>query len=389
MAGPTVLGELREDRLLAGYVFYGEETFLADEFIAELERTLAASSEGDFHLTRFELGETKWAEIIDTARTAPFLFEPWRAIVVRFPERRANADRAGGRAGAAAGEEGRAPKLLTEQDQALIRGHFEDPPSRTVLVVVLAGRYKKSDGPVRFFSSLPKSAVAVTEIKPLKDDALARRADEKARALGKSLTAGANARLRELVGPDLRLLMNEIEKLAVYVGDKKGIEADDVDQATAWQRSFESYELDDALAAADLEKAVTVLGVLLAEGERPESIVARLAGHLRTVLTAQARLRERTKGREEIFQEAVPHIPKTFGDLYKRKFQAFFAAVDELSPAHLNALLVMLRRADKRLKTTDVNPQPLLEAFLWEYCAARKRKTLIGGGEPSGERPDG
>ena len=389
MAGPTVLGEVREDKLLAGYVFFGEETYLADEFVAELERTLAASSAGEFHLTRFELGETKWAEIIDTARTAPFLFEPWRAIVVRFPERRTNADRGGGRAGAAGWEEGRAPKLLTDQDQALIRGYFEDPASRTVLVVVLPGRLRKSEAPVRFFSSLPKSAVAVTEVKPLRDDALARRADEKARSLGKSLTAGANARLREIVGPDLRLLMNEIEKLAVFVGDKKGIEADDVDQATAWQRSFESYELDDALMAADLEKAVTVLGVLLAEGERPEIIVARLAGHLRTVLTAQARLRERSKGREEIFQECVPYIQKTFGDLYKRKFQAFFAAVDGLSPAHLDALLVMLRRADKRLKTTDAQPQPLLEAFLWEYCAARKRKTLIAGGEPSGERPDG
>lgn len=379
MAGPTVLGEVREDKLLAGYVFFGEETYLADEFVAELARALAASSDGELHLTRFELGETKWAEIIDTARTAPFLFEPWRAIVVRFPERRP---------GAAGGEEGRAPKLLTDQDQALIRGHFEDPPSRTVLVVVLPGRLKKSEARVRFFSSLPKSAVAVTEVKPLRDDALARRADEKARSLGKSLTAGANTRLREIVGPDLRLLMNEIEKLAVFVSDKKGIEADDVDQATAWQRSFESYELDDALMAADLEKAVTVLGVLLAEGERPESVVARLAGHLRTVLTAQARLRERTKSREEIFREAFPYVQKTYG-FYKDKHNAFFAAVDGLSPAHLDALLVTLRRADKRLKTTDAQPQPLLEAFLWEYCAARKRKTLIAGGKPSGERPDG
>ncbi len=388
MAGPTVLGELREGKLLPGYVFFGEETYLADEFVAELARTLAASSEGDFHLTRFELGESKWAEIIDTARTAPFLFEPWRAIVVRFPERRTNADRGGGRAGAASGEEGRAPKLLADQDQDLIRGHFEDPPSRTVLVVVLPGRLKKSDGQVRFFSALPKSAVAVTEVKPLKGEALARRIDEKARSLGKTLTAEANARLREIVGPDLRLLMNEIEKLAVFVGDKKGIEADDVDQATAWQRSFESFELDDALAAADLGKAVTVLGVLLAEGERPESIVARLAGHLRTVLTAQARLRERTKSREEIFREAFPYVQKAYW-FYKDKYNAFFAAVDGLSPAHLGALLVRLRQADKRLKTTDAKPQPLLEAFLWEYCAARKRKTLIAGGEPSGERPDG
>lgn len=376
MAGPTVLGEVREDNLLAGYVFFGEETYLADEFVNELAKTLAASAAGEFHLTRFELGEAKWAEIIDTARTVPFLFEPWRALVVRFPERKANADRGWGRKGEAGKDEARGPRFLAALDQALLRDYFAAPPSRTVLVIVLPGRLKKSDGAVRFFSSLPKSAVTVTEIKPLKDDALMRRAAEKARSLGKTLTDSANARLCEIVGSDLRRLMNEIEKLAIFVGERKGIEADDVDQATAWQRSFESYELDDALMAADLEKGAAVLNVLLAEGERPEQIVARLAGHLRTVLSAQTRLRERSKSREEIFRETYPYIQKTYG-FYKEKYEAFFGVVDGLSPSHLNSLLGKLRRADMRLKTTDAKPQPLFEAFLWEYCAARKRKTLI------------
>lgn len=387
MAGPTVLGEVREDNLLPGYVFFGEETYLADEFIAELEKTLAASSGGDLHLTRFELGESKWAEIIDTARTAPFLFEPWRAIVVRFPERGANSEKGWAGKGGADADATRAPKHLTDQDQSILRDYFADPPSRTVIVVVMAGRLKKSAAPVRFFSSLPKSAVSVTEVKPLAPAALMRRAAEKARSLGKTLTEGAATRLYEIVGPDLRLLMNEIEKLAVFVGERKGIETEDVDQATAWQRSFESYELDDALLAAGFGKGAAVLSTLLAEGERPEQILSRLAAHLRTVLSAQTRLRERSKTRDEVFRETYPYIQKSFG-FYKEKYDAFFAAVDGLEPSLLDSLLEKLRRADIRIKTTDAKPQPLLEAFLWEYCAARKRKAAISGERTSGARPD-
>ena len=81
------------------------------------------------------------------------------------------------------------------------------------------------------------------------------RVDAKARSMGKTITEGARQRLFELLGQDLRLMMNEVDKLAVFVGDKKGIEADDVDQATAGQRSFQTYELDDALAAADFARA--------------------------------------------------------------------------------------------------------------------------------------
>ncbi|MBE3131195.1 MAG: hypothetical protein IMZ54_10850, partial [Acidobacteria bacterium] len=110
MAGPSRAGGLREDSLLAGYMFFGEETFLAEEFIEELKRTLASSADDEFRLTRMDLDETKWREVIDTARTAPFLFASWRAIVVRIPERRAGSDRGQDKKGDADGEEGKGAK---------------------------------------------------------------------------------------------------------------------------------------------------------------------------------------------------------------------------------------------------------------------------------------
>jgi DNA polymerase III delta subunit len=376
MAGPPRAGGLREGSLLAGYLFYGEEEFLAEEFIAELQGVLAASAGDEFRLTRMDLDDTKWREVIDTARTAPFLFESWRAIVVRIPERRAGSDRGRDRKGDADGEEGKAAKFLSVLDQKILREYFASPPSRTVLVVLRAGRVRKDDAVVRFFQSLPKGVQAVVEMKPLAAAALMKRAEDKANALGKTLTEGAKRRLFEILGQDLRLTLNEVEKLAVYVGDKKGIEEEDVDQATAWQRSFKAYELDDALAAADFAKQAAVLSDLLAEGERPEQIVGRLAGFFRNVLAAQTWLREKGRTREEIFQTFFPQIQKGWS-MYADKSRQFFGVVDGLSPADLSAILGKLRKVDVLLKTTEAVPKRALEIFLREYCLARTKKTVI------------
>ncbi|NTV82045.1 MAG: hypothetical protein HGA24_11565, partial [Candidatus Aminicenantes bacterium] len=92
MAG-SAAGGLREETLLAGYLFYGEEDYISEEFVEGLKRVLADPSGEEVRLTRMDLDETRWREVVDAARTAPFLFEPWRAIVVRVPEKKSSADR--------------------------------------------------------------------------------------------------------------------------------------------------------------------------------------------------------------------------------------------------------------------------------------------------------
>jgi DNA polymerase III delta subunit len=379
MAGPSG-GRLREETLLPGYFYFGEEDFLAEESIEELQALLAASSGGEFHLTRMDLDEAKWRDIVDTARTAPFLFEPWRAIVVRIPERKAGPDRGADKKAGADGEDSKGTRYLSGLDQKILREYFSDPPSRTVIVVIRAGHVRRDDAVVRFFQSLPKTAISVLEMKRLSPLALMRRADEKARSLGKTLTEGAKKRLFDLLGQDLRLMMNEVAKLTVFVGDKKGIEEGDVDQATAGQRSFQPYDLDDALAAADFAKGAAILNELFGEGERSEVIVGRLTAFFRNVLAAQTWLREKSRTKDEIFQTFFPYISKGWGDLYRGKYENFFGVVEGLTPAELDALLTKLRQLDRTIKTTsskDVGEKILFEAFLREFWLARKKRTII------------
>jgi DNA polymerase-3 subunit delta len=372
--------DLREDDLLPCYVFFGEETFLADQFVDQIRGLLSAASGEDLHLDRYDLEDSGWPEIIDTARTVPFLFHPWRILVVRVPERRPGANDRGWKKGSAAEDEGKGVKFLSQSDRKAVADFLAEPTPRTVIVVILSGKVRKNDAIVRFFSGLPRSAVAVKEVKPFSREAVKRWADGKAQELGKSLSDAANARLYDVVGSDLRLLANELEKLAVYVGEKKRIEEGDVDEATAWVRSYKSYELDDALTGADFEKGIAVLNNLFAEGEKPEMILARMSVFFRNILTAQVWLREKSRGREEIFQTFFPYIQKTHIDLYRTKSKVFFEAVEALTPAELNTVLRALRQSDLKIKTTEADEKTVFEIFLMEYCLMRKRKAPTSRG---------
>jgi DNA polymerase-3 subunit delta len=383
----AVLGaDLRGDKLLPGYFFFGEETYLSDRAVTEIAASITGPEGEAAMAERYYLEDTPWAEILDSARTVPFLFQDRKLIVVTVPERKAGASaaRAARKKDEDEGDdEEKGVRFLTASDQALLKAYFADPPQRTTLVVVRGGRFKKTDTVVKFFSSLARTAVLVKELKPLGAGDFAEWADRAAGALGKVFAPDARNRLYEIVGSDLRLLANEIEKLAAYTGDRKRIDAADVDEVTAWSRSFESYELDDALGRADFSKLVVILGSLLEEGESPELIIGRLASYFRGVLLAQTMLKEKTASRQDIFYAAFPQLSWARGQLYDNKSVGFWSTVDGLSPADLNAVLRRLQRADIAVKSTDAAPRTVLEAFLDEYCLIRrKRKTELTSRAP-------
>ncbi len=353
--------EIQEDSLAPGYFFFGEESYLAERFVRELQSLLIPPDAEDFRIDIFHLDETKWADILDTARTMPFLFSPWRILTVRIPEAKPSADRA------AEKEE----KLVSPVEQKLLKAYFAAPSSRTVMTVILPGPVKRNHPVVRLFSSLP--GVVAKEVKPLRDAQAKAWLEEKARSLGKALAPQAGWRILEIVGTDLRRMDNEIEKLAVYVDERKTIDVADVNQVTAWDRDFNEFELDNGLESADFQRCLAVLDNLIKMGEKPERILSRIVGFFRKILVAKAYLAEKSRTKQEIFKEFFPYISENFRSLYQEKYTAFFAMVEGLSRSDLGRILDELATVDLWIKTTEVLPQTAFEGFLFEYCRIRKK----------------
>ncbi len=346
-----------EKTLRPCYFFYGEEPFLAEEFVGELRQTLFSFGDQEQNMEKFDLSEQSWMEVLDLARTIPFLFSSWRIIVVNIPT-------------------GRGDKL-TSIEGKIIKDYFSSPSSHTVLVVIYPGKLKRGAPLFRLFSSLPSSLVWVKELKILKDRALFEWMERKLLHLEKVANKDAMARLAELTGNNLARISHEFEKVAAYVGDKKIIELDDVNSVSGWVKSFYEWEIVDNLEKADYEKGLLVLDNLFKEGVRPEYVLGITAKFFRDIFLAKLWLKEKEKDRKDIFRELRPHIQERFGNFYSTKFREFFALVDKISMRTLTLLLAKLEEIDLKIKTSDLSAQTLLEGFLFHYCQLRKNPRTI------------
>jgi len=344
--------EIKEEDILSCYFFYGEETFLADQFLQELKEALVSPDIQEYNVERFSLEESSWAEIIDSARTIPVFFSPGQIISVEIPEgKREN---------------------LSPHEEGILKDYFSSPPAKTVLVIVHPGKIKKNLSLFKFFSSLLPSLVCLKELRPLRDKSLYAWMDRKLSSEGKSATLEAKRRLVEIKGSNLRSLNNELEKLMVFVDEKKVIELDDVNQISGWAKTFYEWELSNSLEKADFKQSLMVLNNLFKEGVRPEFILGIIANFFRDIFLAKLWLKERVKDRKAIFHELRPHIQEKFGGFYRTKFTEFFSLVESIPQKLLNHILEELKGIDFSLKTSSVSCQTLLESFLFNFCSLRK-----------------
>jgi DNA polymerase III subunit delta len=357
-------GDIKEDRLAGCYVFFGEEDYLAEEFIRKLRKALISPDAQTFGLERFDLSQIRWPEIIDTARTAPFFFSPWRIVVVRTVEEN--------REGKEARESKENSRKLTGLDEKILRDYLRSPASKTVLVVVIIGRVKKAHPLVKFFASLKLESVVLTEVKRLREQELFAWMARRLAALGKSASRDALARLEEVCGSDLRRIDHELEKIATFVADRRTIEIEDVLQVCDWTKSFLEWDLTDALRGGDQRRSLLTLNRAFQEGERPENVIRVLANFFRDLLLAKLWLKEGHE-RKKIFAFLKPQIKESFVKLYTEEFRALFSLLDKLPLEEMLWAVRELERIDLAVKSQDVSVQPLIERFVVEYCRRQIR----------------
>src|SRR5439155_1059749 len=85
----------------------------------------------------------------------------------------------------------------------------------------------------------------------------------------KQLTQAAAGLLVDLIGPEMGLLDQELLKLALYVGERKRIDEEDVDKLVGRSRAENIWKIFDAIGAANVGEALTILDRLLDHGEDP------------------------------------------------------------------------------------------------------------------------
>lgn len=346
--------EIEEKDILPCYFFYGEETYLAELFLKELAEVLSSSPEKSFSLEKFDLSKERIIDIIDVARTVPFFSFSRQIVVMEIEEK--------------------AKDSFSSQEEEILRDYLLSPSNRTILVVIFSGEKIKAGHKIcRFFASFPPRLVLARELKPLKNGAQEKWIESKLCHLEKKASPEAKKRLVEIIGNDLRRLDSELEKLAAFVGSRRNIEREDVDQVCEWVSTFKEWDLADSLEKENYEKALLVLHSLFSEGEKPENIIRVLTNFFRDVLAAKAWLEEKEMDRREIFKRLRPYISERYG-FYEARFSDFFSFVERHSISDFQRVLSGLHKIDLKIKTSsDINPQTLMEGFLYSMQNEHRR----------------
>jgi DNA polymerase-3 subunit delta len=317
------------------YVVFGDDAFLRREALREVRRAAlgAEDAEAEMAVARFAGESATLADVLDELRTLPFFSEK-RLVVV----------------------DGADPFVTAHRKE--LEAYVEHPAGRGVLVLGV----KTWPSNTKLAKLVDKVGLAVECKGPNERQLapwLAHLAKSRYRA---DLDAGAAELLLELVGPEVGLLVAEVEKLAVYVGSKGKIRRDDVARMVGAGRIETVWRVLEAATTGRGDLALEHLDGLLAAGEHPVGLLAAMSASLLKVYHA-GRLRLRRVDLKEACVAAG--LPPFAVELTRRQHA-------HLGPSRVDRLPALLLRADLDLKGgSTLPPRTVLERLLIDLAAPR------------------
>jgi DNA polymerase-3 subunit delta len=238
------------------YVLHGDEAFLKRQALLAL-RTRALGPDADDSVVSAHPGDkAQFAAVWDELETAP-LFAARRLVVVE------NAD------------------PFVTRFRALLEKKIGGLPATGVLVLDV----KTWPANTRLAKMVPNAATIVCKA-PSSYKMASWCADWSSSQYQKQLPVGAAQLLVELAGTDMGQLDQELQKLAIYVGDKPKIETADVDRLVGQSRAENTWKIFDALAEGRAAEALRMLDRLFDQGEEPMRILGMFGMQLRRLAQA-------------------------------------------------------------------------------------------------------
>ncbi|MDD5677146.1 MAG: DNA polymerase III subunit delta [Kiritimatiellae bacterium] len=135
------------------------------------------------------------------------------------------------------------------------------------------------------------------------------------------------------VGTDTRQIMQEITKLATYLGDRREVRAGDIEEVTSSSRELFAWDLEDAVGKRDLRRSLAVLRQLLFQREEPIRMISGLETRFRHLLILREALDNRWIAAQPMghdnFKLTFAHLPESLADQFKQAL-----ASDKGTPLH-------------------------------------------------------
>jgi len=259
------VSEIQARRLRPAYIFVGDEVFFRKRCREAIVEHLVSPDLRDFSLFEFDLGEIDLTEVLDRART-PSLMAPFQVFFVR-------------------GVKTLFGRGSNESKLAAIEEYCNSPNPDAVLIFV-ADHISIPADPRRMeltdkerYERIRETMgqyCAVVELARVEEGDAVRWIGEYCATREMKIDTDAARELVDALGGDMMMVSNELEKLILYVGEKKRVTLGDVETMVLAAKQRSLYELTDAISARDRVRALQMLDAILTTGEGDEAAIGHL-----------------------------------------------------------------------------------------------------------------
>src|ERR1700674_1065239 len=326
-------------RLCPGVItlIHGGESYLVDRATRDLVQPRRSGLTLEFNYEDIQADALNADAFAEKAGTLPFI-DPLRVLVLRdWGLLTGKKDKGAGAERAAAYLEG-----IPDTTQLVIVVHVLVAPGNALYKTIAAMEKDRRARILRF--EPPRRSDRAGWVRKL--------AEER----GLTITPGAVRVLLERSQPDLRLLDQEIAKLAMYASPSTRIDDEAVRALVSDTREEEIFALTDSLASGRPGEVAGVLQSLLDAGREPTWLLYTLVSHWRRLLQARA-VRDRGGSLSDL-QATLSDHPLVVEKAYRQ-------AID-YSAADLDRRFHGLLRIEEQIKLGELDARLAVEGFILE-----------------------
>lgn len=328
-------------------ILYGEDEFTRSEALSEMEKGMGPSELRDVNITTFNGSEIGFDLLMATCETVPFLSQARMVIVRGLLEMF---------------ERGRRKRLGSSSTAQRALGEWEALPERlavlplTTQVVFVDGRLRPAN---RLFASIRGLAQVRTFPLPRWNE-LQEWVRRRAVMREVEIEARAVQALADIVGPNLRVIDQELQKLALYRWGRT-VRYEDVGELVSHARDSNIFRTVDAIIEGRPGVAIQMVHRLLESGEAAVYLIVMLARQARLLLLAKAL---RVQGA----------LPTLIGQRLSLSGYPLTKTLDQesrLTELQLVSMYGKLLDADRAMKATLVDEGLVLDMLVADLASRR------------------
>ena len=314
--------ELKNNQISRFQLLYGEERYMVQYYRNQLIEKLS-NPDDEMNRTFFR-DKPEPSQIAEAAQILPFFAEN-RLIVVED-----------------------SGYFKSSSDMA---DYVESFPETTYIIFV----EREIDKRNRLFKWINKNG-CVTECTRQPEHMLKRWIAGYMKKAGKGISTKGAERLIERVGTDMEMLSNELEKCIGYVGESKLIDVPEVDAICSGVTVSKMFDMIDAVALGEKNRAMKLYEDLYTNKESPMSILFMFSRHINILLQVKECKNRGLRSGEIAKKCGVPPftIPK-----YEKQAALF-------KRSKLLAMLQTRLELEEQFKSGKLSDQLAVELFLIE-----------------------